>query len=487
MFHWSIWKLAIRSEVVFSKLSFFFWLLCCRATAASVIQGLRHAPHERAAADGRKPVTDRVFQIGSCDDWGEGHAGQDWWDWWEEIFWVPKLPEKTSWRSRAWMSGGKNTSRVRSSLLLHLLVDRCSSSRSVILSHENHFWGCGTFLEWPFMLFLLVSTFQRPWWSWGYGSLTVWRTRRRWILRLCPSRGICDHLRAFVVECVFPCASSRGKLWDRRFRKHPSHLARLRAWARWRPVEGQTLRIVLGHFICFSCFLAPWHVLPVFLDLKIAADPNLPGLTEKNLPITTTAIFLGWLVGSVCLKRLMEAFNKEQLVAGFACGLVLVTLATVTLLDLTAGNLVIFTSIRFVYGILLNITGIQIVHIQELMPGRENQAWPTNTLSVLNFSSTANTKIPPSFWVILSWRLVWLQTLATVLCWSSCHGCVVVQPSAWTGDWKLSSGTVYLCLLVSLWSFQTVLISSRNRTHIQKRRWRGRQHRKRKPCCQWTR
>ena len=156
-------------------------------------------------------------------------------------------------------------------------------------------------------------------------------------------------------------------------RKHPSHLARLRAWARWRPVEGQTLRIVLGHFICFSCFLAPWHVLPVFLDLKIAADPNLPGLTEKNLPITTTAIFLGWLVGSVCLKRLMEAFNKEQLVAGCACGLVLVTLATVTLLDLTAGNLVIFTSIRFVYGILLNITGIQIVHIQELMPGRENQ------------------------------------------------------------------------------------------------------------------
>lgn len=250
------------------------------------------------------------------------------------------------------------------------------------------------------------------------------------------------------MECVFPCASSRGKLWDRRLRwvfaihilsisslspepagsiinngcgaglpvthqtpaisavlslvltklkkivrfllvhrnqcppiprlhghrKHPSHLARLRAWARWRPVEGQTLRIVLGHFICFSCFLAPWHVLPVFLDLKIAADPNLPGLTEKNLPITTTAIFLGWLVGSVCLKRLMEAFNKEQLVAGCACGLVLVTLATVTLLDLTAGNLVIFTSIRFVYGILLNITGIQIVHIQELMPGRENQA-----------------------------------------------------------------------------------------------------------------
>lgn len=156
--------------------------------------------------------------------------------------------------------------------------------------------------------------------------------------------------------------------------KHPSHRARLRAWAQWRPVEGQTLRNVLGHGICFSCFLAPWHVLPVFLDLKIAADPNLPGLTEKNLPITTTAIFFGWLVGSVCLKRLMEAFNKEQLVAGCACGLVMVTLATVTLLDLTGGNLVIFISIRFVYGILMNITGIQIVHIQELMPGRENQA-----------------------------------------------------------------------------------------------------------------
>lgn len=31
----------------------------------------------------------------------------------------------------------KITSRVRSSLLLHLLVDRCSSSHSVILSHEK--------------------------------------------------------------------------------------------------------------------------------------------------------------------------------------------------------------------------------------------------------------------------------------------------------------------------------------------------------------
>ena len=173
-------------------------------------------------------------------------------------------------------------------------------------------------------------------------------------------------------------------------RKHPSRLARLREWARCRQVEWQTLRIVLGHGICFSCFLAPWHVLPVFLDLKIAEDPSLPGLTEENLPITTTAIFLGWLVGSLCLKRLMEAFNKEQLVTGCACGLLIVTLATVTLLDLTAGNLVIFTSIRFVYGILMNITGIQIVHIQELMPGRENQAWPTKNYiffwTLMNFN-----------------------------------------------------------------------------------------------------
>eukprot|EP00438_Fugacium_kawagutii_P020896 Skav211787 [mRNA] locus=scaffold305:185267:185785:+ [translate_table: standard] len=111
--------------------------------------------------------------------------------------------------------------------------------------------------------------------------------------------------------------------------------------------------------------------------MKLAADPALPGLTEEVLPITTTAIFVGWLVGSLCLKPCMEVFSKEQLVATCACGLLLVTLATVTLPHLTAGDLVIFTCIRFVYGVLMNMTGIEQVYVPEGLPGRENQVMVT--------------------------------------------------------------------------------------------------------------
>ena len=45
---------------------------------------------------------------------------------------------------------------------------------------------------------------------------------------------------------------------------------------------------VIGAFITGAVALPAWHVLPVFLDLKIAADPALPGLTQDTLPIATT-------------------------------------------------------------------------------------------------------------------------------------------------------------------------------------------------------
>ena len=46
---------------------------------------------------------------------------------------------------------------------------------------------------------------------------------------------------------------------------------------------------MLGIGTCIGGLALPvWHVLPVFLDLKIAQDPSLPGLSTETLPITTT-------------------------------------------------------------------------------------------------------------------------------------------------------------------------------------------------------
>eukprot|EP00438_Fugacium_kawagutii_P010198 Skav234230 [mRNA] locus=scaffold1464:302418:303887:+ [translate_table: standard] len=162
----------------------------------------------------------------------------------------------------------------------------------------------------------------------------------------------------------------------RRAAKHGKHRAvTARRFAKLtKEVSVKQIQFFIGNGIFLGSFLATWHVLPVFLDLKIAADEALPGLTAEVLPITTTAIFMGWLAGSLVLKPCLEVFSKEQLVVGCACGLVAVTLLTVTLPHLTAGNLAIFTCIRFLYGILMNITGVQIMYIQEGFPGRENQA-----------------------------------------------------------------------------------------------------------------
>ena len=137
----------------------------------------------------------------------------------------------------------------------------------------------------------------------------------------------------------------------------------------------QMLRDFLGIGVLLGSFQAAWHILPVFLDLKIAADPSLPMLTEATLPVAKTAIFAGWLAGSVCLRHAMSIFNKEELVVASASGLLLVALATVTLPHLTAGNLMVFTTLRFIYGVLMNIATVQIVLLQMRMPAdRRNQA-----------------------------------------------------------------------------------------------------------------
>lgn len=132
-------------------------------------------------------------------------------------------------------------------------------------------------------------------------------------------------------------------------------------------------RNVLGVAI-LSVFLAPWHMLPVFTDLKIAEDPRLPGLTSSNLPLSTTAIFCGWLVGSIGLKRAMEILRADQIIVVANMGLLLVTAAMITLPYLTAGNLMLFIAIRFFYGILMNTKPVQLMYVQDsVSPAHSNQ------------------------------------------------------------------------------------------------------------------
>ena len=187
-----------------------------------------------------------------------------------------------------------------------------------------------------------------------------------------------------------------------------------------------------------SLALPVWVLLPIFIDNKIAQDPNLPGLTEETLTITTTdtwtffmgvrsaggddddgggddaaasggcgadggrvlgksiltnsepvfwweieelpcymmwffsasakAIFAGWMVGCLCLPRLLLVFNQAQLLVGSICGLLLVAISTITVPHLTNGSLWMFTLVRFVYGIFMNMVLLETIYIQEAMP-----------------------------------------------------------------------------------------------------------------------
>ncbi|CAJ1388674.1 unnamed protein product [Effrenium voratum] len=111
--------------------------------------------------------------------------------------------------------------------------------------------------------------------------------------------------------------------------------------------------------------------------MKLAADPALPGLTAETLPFSATAIFAGWLVGSVSLKQALEMLSKAQFLAISSVLLCLSTLATVTLPHLTGGrNIFVFSAVRFVTGLLFATGPVgNLYHVQDCLPPcRRNQA-----------------------------------------------------------------------------------------------------------------
>eukprot|EP00438_Fugacium_kawagutii_P034726 Skav230810 [mRNA] locus=scaffold851:162374:163768:+ [translate_table: standard] len=140
-------------------------------------------------------------------------------------------------------------------------------------------------------------------------------------------------------------------------------------------------RDIVGCFIIGAGALPPLQALPVFIDMKIAADPQLPGLTDSTLPIASTAYFIGWLVGAMIIERMLAVFSQKQLVVLHGVALLLLTLANVVVPYLTAGNLVIYTCIRFLFGLQMNITALQCMYMQErLPPSLGNQVLVANSI-----------------------------------------------------------------------------------------------------------
>ena len=138
--------------------------------------------------------------------------------------------------------------------------------------------------------------------------------------------------------------------------------------------DGQwmAVRIFLGVGICFGSFQAPWQALPVLIDSKIAADEGIP-LTENQMVLAQTAVYVGWFGGSFLLHPLMQRLDMRQLLVLMAGTMVLLSVGTVTLPYIQALSLTMLCMVRLLHGICLNIQGLQIVHITNTFPSRGSQ------------------------------------------------------------------------------------------------------------------
>lgn len=147
---------------------------------------------------------------------------------------------------------------------------------------------------------------------------------------------------------------------------------RVRALDQERITDKQMRGLAVAVLLCGAsgCF----HTLPVFIDAKLSADANLVGLTSDTLPWSATALFAGWLIGSLSLRQSLEVLSKEQFLAASALGLFLCTLALVTLPQLTAGNIWVLSLVRFATGLLFSTGPVGNLYVQECWPERRNQA-----------------------------------------------------------------------------------------------------------------
>lgn len=136
--------------------------------------------------------------------------------------------------------------------------------------------------------------------------------------------------------------------------------------------------------LMFNSWGFAFMLLPVFTDLKLAADPSLPTLTTESLALTSTALYFGWLVGSAAVGSVMDAYGRRRTVLGGALGLGLGSLALVAAPSVAAwaggGLLLLMGAARFLVGISSNALSVALVLLQESIPA----AWRSRAVAALN-------------------------------------------------------------------------------------------------------
>ncbi|CAE7522204.1 mlkA [Symbiodinium pilosum] len=131
-------------------------------------------------------------------------------------------------------------------------------------------------------------------------------------------------------------------------------------------------RIILGVGIGFGSFQAPWQALPVLIDRKIIRDPALQ-LSDAELTISQTVIFVGWLLGAMALHPLMQRLVLKQVLVLIAIVMLAVSIAAITLPYFTPLSMTLLCGVRLLHGMCLNIQGVQYMYMQNCFPSYGSQ------------------------------------------------------------------------------------------------------------------
>mmetsp|Transcript_64042 Transcript_64042/g.164798 ORF Transcript_64042/g.164798 Transcript_64042/m.164798 type:complete len:541 (+) Transcript_64042:59-1681(+) len=128
------------------------------------------------------------------------------------------------------------------------------------------------------------------------------------------------------------------------------------------------LGVLVGVGMLLYSVFGAFHLLPVFLDVKLAADPTLPGLTKESLPIASTAMFAGWLLGSAGIGQATDRLGKKQVMRLGALGLLVSVFAQVALPSLTGGSIAALATVRLFQGVFFSIGPVASTFAQECVP-----------------------------------------------------------------------------------------------------------------------
>ncbi|CAE7209154.1 SLC22A6 [Symbiodinium natans] len=128
------------------------------------------------------------------------------------------------------------------------------------------------------------------------------------------------------------------------------------------------MRTFLGVGICIGAFQVAWQALPVLIDRKIVQDPAL-ALSEAQVKISETFMFIGWLLGAIALHPLMQRLDLKQVLVLLGVTMLAVSVATVTLPYITMLSMTLLCGVRLLHGMCLNIHGVQYIYMQNCFPG----------------------------------------------------------------------------------------------------------------------